>query len=142
MIKEAIFKKKNKARDTSEFDDIPENNAISEYGDIPENNETSEYDDISENDETSENDDAYEFDNENKEDDASEGAFINCDGVVKIYKTDDVEVMALQGLELTINRGEIMAVIGKSGSGKSTLMNIIGGLEKAEPAFRKCQKKR
>ena len=130
MIKEAIFKKKNKARDTSEFDDIPENNAISEYGDIPENNETSEYDDISENDETSENDDAYEFDNGNKEDDASEGAFINCDGVVKIYKTDDVEVMALQGLELTINRGEIMAVIGKSGSGKSTLMNIIGGLEK------------
>ncbi len=54
---------------------------------------------------------------------------IVCDNLVKIYKTDEVEVMALQGLELVIYRGEIMSVIGKSGSGKSTLMNIIGGLE-------------
>lgn len=56
--------------------------------------------------------------------------FIYCDGLVKIYKTKDLEVMALQGLDLSINKGEIMCVIGKSGSGKSTLMNIIGGLEK------------
>jgi ABC-type lipoprotein export system ATPase subunit len=55
---------------------------------------------------------------------------IECDGLVKIYKTDDVEVMALQGLELSIKRGELMAVIGKSGSGKSTLLNMIGGLER------------
>lgn len=54
---------------------------------------------------------------------------IVCDNLVKIYKTDEVEVMALQGLELVIYRGEILSVIGKSGSGKSTLMNIIGGLE-------------
>ena len=54
---------------------------------------------------------------------------IVCDNLVKIYKTDEVEVMALQGLELVIYRGEIISVIGKSGSGKSTLMNIIGGLE-------------
>lgn len=53
-----------------------------------------------------------------------------CDGLVKIYKTEDVEVLALQGLELEIARGEIVAVIGKSGSGKSTLLNMIGGLEK------------
>ena len=52
-----------------------------------------------------------------------------CDNLVKIYKTDEVEVMALQGLELVIYRGEIISIIGKSGSGKSTLMNIIGGLE-------------
>ena len=55
---------------------------------------------------------------------------IVCDGLVKIYKTEDVEVMALQGLELEVKRGEILSVIGKSGSGKSTLMNIIGGLER------------
>lgn len=55
---------------------------------------------------------------------------IVCDGVVKLFKADEVEVFALQGLDITINRGEIMAIIGKSGSGKSTLLNIIGGLEK------------
>ncbi len=56
--------------------------------------------------------------------------YITCEGLVKIYKTDELEVMALQGLDLEIGRGEIVAVIGKSGSGKSTLMNIIGGLER------------
>lgn len=55
---------------------------------------------------------------------------IDCDSLVKIYKTEDLEVMALQGLDLTIKRGELLAIIGKSGSGKSTLMSIIGGLEK------------
>lgn len=55
--------------------------------------------------------------------------FIRCDSLVKIYKSEDVEVMALQGLDLEIEKGELMAVIGKSGSGKSTLMNMIGGLE-------------
>ncbi len=60
----------------------------------------------------------------------SEETLIVCDGLVKIFKTEDVEVMALQGLDMKIKRGELMSVIGKSGSGKSTLMNIIGGLEK------------
>lgn len=55
---------------------------------------------------------------------------IHCDGLVKLFKTKDLEVMALQGLELDIMEGELVSVIGKSGSGKSTLMNIIGGLEK------------
>ena len=53
-----------------------------------------------------------------------------CDGLVKIYKTKDSEVFALQGLDLEIKRGEMVAIIGKSGSGKSTLLNMIGGLEK------------
>ncbi|MCQ2542868.1 MAG: ABC transporter ATP-binding protein [Lachnospiraceae bacterium] len=53
-----------------------------------------------------------------------------CDGLVKIYKTEDIEVLALQGLELEIKKGELVAIIGKSGSGKSTLLNMIGGLEK------------
>lgn len=44
---------------------------------------------------------------------------INCDGLVKIYETDDKKVMALEGLDLTVETGEMLAVIGKSGSGKS-----------------------
>lgn len=54
---------------------------------------------------------------------------IVCDSLVKIFKTSEIEVMALQGLDLTIYKGDLLSVIGKSGSGKSTLMNIIGGLE-------------
>lgn len=61
--------------------------------------------------------------------DCEQAPLIVCDSLVKIYKTKEVEVLALQGLDLTVKRGELMAVIGKSGSGKSTLMNIIGGLE-------------
>ncbi|MCF2942148.1 ABC transporter ATP-binding protein [Paenibacillus tarimensis] len=55
---------------------------------------------------------------------------IDCEGLVKIYKTDDLEVVALQGLNLTVQRGEMMAIIGNSGSGKSTLLNILGGLDR------------
>ena len=52
-----------------------------------------------------------------------------CDNLVKIYKVADLEVVALQGLDLVINRGEFMAIIGNSGSGKSSLLNILGGLD-------------
>lgn len=62
--------------------------------------------------------------------DENKNPFIVCDGLVKIFKTDEIEVMALQGLDMEIKQGEMLSVIGKSGSGKSTLMNIIGGLEK------------
>ena len=62
--------------------------------------------------------------------DENKNPFIVCDGLVKIFKTDEIEVMALQGLDMEIEQGEMLSVIGKSGSGKSTLMNIIGGLEK------------
>ena len=55
---------------------------------------------------------------------------IQCDNLVKIYKTKDIEVLALQGLEITIQRGELMAIIGNSGSGKSTFLNMIGGLDR------------
>ena len=55
---------------------------------------------------------------------------IIAENLVKIYKTKDIEVMALQGLDLNIERGEVMAIIGNSGSGKSTLLNMIGGLDK------------
>src|SRR6266542_2555111 len=56
--------------------------------------------------------------------------FIVCDNLVKIYKVADLEVVALQGLDLTVNRGELMAIIGNSGSGKSTLLNTLGGLDR------------
>lgn len=55
---------------------------------------------------------------------------IVCENLLKIYKTTEIEVVALQGLDLTIKKGEVMAIIGNSGSGKSTLLNIIGGLDK------------
>lgn len=54
---------------------------------------------------------------------------IECDGLVKIYMADNRKVMALEGLDLTVQDGEMMAIIGKSGSGKSTLLHMIGGLE-------------
>lgn len=56
-------------------------------------------------------------------------AMIECENLVKIYKTDEIEVMALQGLDLTVEEGELMAIMGKSGSGKSTLLNMLGGLD-------------
>ncbi|MDP4095022.1 MAG: ATP-binding cassette domain-containing protein [Bacillota bacterium] len=55
---------------------------------------------------------------------------IVCEDLVKIYKTSDIEVVALQGLDLTVEDGELMAIIGNSGSGKSTLLNMLGGLDK------------
>jgi ABC-type lipoprotein export system ATPase subunit len=56
-------------------------------------------------------------------------AFIECENLVKIYKVADLEVVALQGLDLQIQQAEMMALVGPSGSGKSTLMNILGGLD-------------
>ncbi|MBB3108036.1 ABC-type lipoprotein export system ATPase subunit [Paenibacillus phyllosphaerae] len=55
---------------------------------------------------------------------------IRSEGLVKIYKTADLEVVALQGLDLQVEEGELMAIIGNSGSGKSTLLNLLGGLDK------------
>lgn len=55
---------------------------------------------------------------------------ITCEGLVKIYKSDEVEVVALQGLNIQVDAGELMAIIGNSGSGKSTLLNILGGLDR------------
>ena len=51
------------------------------------------------------------------------------ENLVKIYKTADIEVLALQGLDLTVQKGELTAIIGNSGSGKSTFLNMLGGLD-------------
>lgn len=56
--------------------------------------------------------------------------FIVCDNLVKIYKVADLEVVALQGLDLVIQPGELLGIVGASGSGKSTLMNVLGGLDR------------
>ncbi len=55
---------------------------------------------------------------------------IVADNLMKIYKTKDIEVVALQGLDLTVDQGELTAIIGNSGSGKSTFLNMIGGLDR------------
>ncbi|MFE5319806.1 ABC transporter ATP-binding protein [Paenibacillus sp. NPDC056579] len=55
---------------------------------------------------------------------------ISCEELVKIYKTDDIEVVALKGLNISVAAGEMMAIIGNSGSGKSTFLNILGGLDR------------
>ncbi|MBI2939181.1 MAG: ATP-binding cassette domain-containing protein [Chloroflexi bacterium] len=53
-----------------------------------------------------------------------------CENLVKIYKVADLEAVALQGLDLQVAKGELLAIIGNSGSGKTTLMNILGGLDR------------
>lgn len=60
----------------------------------------------------------------------AENAFITCENLVKIYKVANLELVALQGLDLLVQRGEMLGIIGPSGSGKSTLMNILGGLDR------------
>ena len=66
---------------------------------------------------------------ENEGKNAGSEPMIIAQNLVKIYKTRDIEVLALQGLDLTVERGELMAIIGNSGSGKSTFLNMLGGLD-------------
>jgi len=61
---------------------------------------------------------------------ATDDHIVVCDNLVKIYKIAELEVVALQGLDLLVERGELMAIVGSSGSGKSTLLNILGGLDR------------
>lgn len=60
----------------------------------------------------------------------NDDVMIRAEGLVKIYKTKETEVLALQGLDLEVQRGELTAMIGNSGSGKSTFLNMIGGLDR------------
>ncbi len=56
--------------------------------------------------------------------------FIVCENLVKIYKLNGIEVVALQGLDLVVQPGEVLGIVGASGSGKSTLLNVLGGLDR------------
>ncbi|UNX55038.1 ABC transporter ATP-binding protein [Georgenia sp. TF02-10] len=57
-------------------------------------------------------------------------AQIVCDNLLRVYRTEGVEVVALQGLDLLVDSGELVAIIGASGSGKSTLLHILSGLDR------------
>jgi ABC-type lipoprotein export system ATPase subunit len=57
------------------------------------------------------------------------GSLIVCDRLVRIYLAAGIEIQALQGLDLLVAEGELVALVGASGSGKSTLMNILAGLD-------------
>jgi putative ABC transport system ATP-binding protein len=62
-------------------------------------------------------------------------ALIVCDNLVRIYQSGSVEVQALQGLDLLVGQGEMIAVVGASGSGKSTLLSLLAGID--APASRR-----
>ena len=59
----------------------------------------------------------------------AENVIVRLEGVTKTYKQGEVEVQALRGVDLTIERGEFTALIGPSGSGKTTVLNMIGALD-------------
>ena len=56
-------------------------------------------------------------------------ALVVCDNLVRIYQTEAVEVQALQGLDLLVHDGEMVAIVGASGSGKSTLLQVLAGVD-------------
>ena len=54
---------------------------------------------------------------------------VHCSGLVRIYQTSEIEVVALQSLDFDVEPGELVTIVGASGSGKSTLLHILGGLD-------------
>jgi len=61
---------------------------------------------------------------------AADGALLRVEGVDRVFRMGEVEVAALVGADLEIDRGEFLVILGPSGSGKSTLLNLIGGMDR------------
>ena len=59
-------------------------------------------------------------------------AYIQASGLVRIFRSSDIETFALQGLDLTVAHGEMVALVGPSGAGKSTFLNMLAGLDRPD----------
>ncbi|MHA2363628.1 MAG: ABC transporter ATP-binding protein [Candidatus Hodarchaeales archaeon] len=64
-----------------------------------------------------------------KEDIIEEQVVLKTENLIKTYKTGDIEVHALRGVNFSVTRGEMISIMGASGSGKTTLLNMLGGLD-------------
>ncbi len=62
-------------------------------------------------------------------------AVLKAENLIKIYGKGENQVKALNGVSLSVEKGEFVAVVGTSGSGKSTLLHMLGGLDRPDSGF-------